>query len=202
MLYNFPNNPGYLLHRFSQDELAPIWAEVNTYPQSGSSPHNHTDKDDRGFYLKDCHAHLERLLATHVDAFIQGFDFKFHLDREEVSQQLGMSRAWVSFQNQYEYSPPHNHYGQLSFVIWLKIPYTFEEENKLHKPRSGHTKMNGDFQFQWVDTTGLVRSHSLDVDASRENYMCLFPATLHHMVFPFYSTEETRISIAGNWRFK
>ena len=30
---------------------------------------------------------------------------------------------WVNYQNKNEYNPLHMHDGQLSFVIWLKIPY-------------------------------------------------------------------------------
>jgi AraC-like DNA-binding protein len=202
MLHNFPNNPGYLLHKFTDKELEPIWAEVNTYPQSGSDKSLHKTRIEGDRYLRDCHTYLERLLVPHVDAFIQGFDFGFHLSREEVSQKLGMSRSWVNFHTKHDYNPSHNHFGQLSFVIWLRIPYTFEQENLLHKPKDGYSKMNGDFHFQWIDTTGLIRSHSLDADASRENYLCLFPATLHHNVFPFYSTDETRITVSGNWRFQ
>ena len=31
-----------------------------------------------------------------------------------------------------------------------------------------------------------------------EGYMILFPARLRHCVYPFYETNEPRISIAGN----
>ena len=33
-----------------------------------------------------------------------------------------MSSMWVNFQRQYEFNPPHDHDGCLSFVIYLSIP--------------------------------------------------------------------------------
>ena len=35
---------------------------------------------------------------------------------------------WVNFQRKYEFNPLHKHSGLLSFVIWMKIPYNFEDE--------------------------------------------------------------------------
>ena len=35
-----------------------------------------------------------------------------------------------------------------------------------------------------------------------EGFMCLFPATTIHQVFPFYNCEDDRISISGNLYFK
>jgi hypothetical protein len=41
---------------------------------------------------------------------------------------------------------------------------------------------------------------SLPVDETWEGKFAVFPAELHHQVYPFYSTDEVRISLSGNFR--
>jgi len=38
----------------------------------------------------------------------------------------------------------------------------------------------------------------VEVDKSWEGTIIMFPAFLHHMVHPFYTSDEYRISISGN----
>lgn len=204
MLYQFPNNPGYLLHRLTAEELAPIWAEVNRYPESGSDPSLHEGAAQRGLYLQESHAHIERVVGPHVVDYVKGFGYGLHLDRADVSQQLGLSRAWVTFQRRGDFNPPHCHKGQVSFVIWLRVPYTLAEEQasaQASQLGQNNSHINGDFHFQWPDTTGLIRSHSMAVDRELEGSLCVFASSLQHQVFPFYSSSAVRISISGNWSF-
>jgi hypothetical protein len=42
----------------------------------------------------------------------------------------------------------------------------------------------------------------LPVDKTWENVIVLFPAGLTHSVSPFYSSDDYRISVAGNIKFK
>ena len=37
---------------------------------------------------------------------------------------------WVNFQKAGDFQPLHNHGGIFSFVIWMKIPFDYEEQNK------------------------------------------------------------------------
>ena len=41
----------------------------------------------------------------------------------------------------------------------------------------------------------------LDVDKSKEGYFVIFPSNLNHQVFPFYSSDDYRITVAGNINF-
>lgn len=205
MLYQFPNNPGYLLTQLTEQQLAPIWQEVNQYPESGSDPALHYSGGAKDFYLTDSHSYIQQLVAPLVNEYIQGFDYGTQLDRMDVGRPLELSRAWVTFHKQGDFNPLHCHKGQLSFVIWLRIPYTFQQEQSTttrSQLDQGSKHLNGDFQFQWVDTTGHLRSHSLAADQQREGSICLFASDLHHQVFPYYSTDQTRISVSGNWRFQ
>ena len=102
--------------------------------------------------------------------------------------------AWINFQQKYEYNPVHNHSGLLSYVIWYQIPYLIEEEKK-YSPNT--TTTNGVFQFIYpYDNT--INIHNLPIDKTMEGHMAIFPSVLAHTVYPFYSSEDYRITLSGN----
>jgi len=41
-----------------------------------------------------------------------------------------LSNLWCNFQKKYEFNPPHDHSGVFSFVVFIKIPYSFKKEMK------------------------------------------------------------------------
>jgi hypothetical protein len=49
---------------------------------------------------------------------------------------------------------------------------------------------------------GKIVQHDMCVDNTWEGKMALFPADLNHIVYPFYTSEDYRISISGNVGFK
>jgi len=109
-----------------------------------------------------------------------------------------MNSFWVNFQKQHEFNPLHNHTGVYSFVIFMKIPYDWREQNKLPHVKSATTPCAGDFSFVHVDLMGKICSFTYKLDPSCEGIMILFPAEIQHMVYPFYECEEERITISGN----
>jgi hypothetical protein len=117
---------------------------------------------------------------------------------KSVPVNLRPMNAWINFQEKYEYNPIHNHNGKLSFVIWLDIPYTFDEENQqeLSKDATEHTV--GCFQFVYSSILGQISTELLPVDKSYNGKMIIFPAEFIHCVYPFYTSDEYRVSISGN----
>ena len=101
---------------------------------------------------------------------------------------------WVNYQYQTEFNPMHMHDGITSFVIWMKIPTLHEEQHNL----PFHSKAASDFQFTYCNILGHTVEYPIYMGPEREGLMMLFPSTLHHQVYPFYNTDEPRISIAGN----
>lgn len=104
-----------------------------------------------------------------------------------------LKELWVNFQQQYEVIPLHDHTGLFSFVIWMKIPYSWEDEAKLAGDRS-YTNQIGNFVF--VDSN--LKEHVIQMSPEMEGQMIIFPSHLHHMVYPFYTTDKERTSISGN----
>tara|TARA_B100000965_G_C19534154_1_gene732542 strand:- start:420 stop:1136 length:717 start_codon:yes stop_codon:yes gene_type:complete len=106
---------------------------------------------------------------------------------------------WANFQSQYQYNPIHNHSGFLSFVIWMKIPYSHEEQAKLDFIRNSNASGTaGNFVFMARD----FRKECIIMNPSMEGCFSIFPSSYRHQVFPFYGTESIRLSIAGNFGLK
>tara|TARA_B100001175_G_C19278566_1_gene527672 strand:+ start:60 stop:749 length:690 start_codon:yes stop_codon:yes gene_type:complete len=127
-----------------------------------------------------------------IDCFVDNTikDFKFKLDG-----------FWVNYQNKHEFNPNHNHSGVYSFVIWLKIPYDYEDQCKL--PQFKETKKcdlkPGCFQFTYYDILGTSRKKTYSLNKEEhEGKMIIFPSLLSHEVFPFYDIDEQRVSMSGN----
>ncbi|ABM76180.1 Hypothetical protein NATL1_16231 [Prochlorococcus marinus str. NATL1A] len=113
---------------------------------------------------------------------------------------LILNSFWVNHQYKTEFNPYHDHTGVYSFAIWMKIPYSSEEQKELSQFREIKKEKikAGDFEFEYIDTIGRVSNYSYKLSKEWENTMVFFPATLRHCVYPFYETDEPRISIAGN----
>ena len=113
---------------------------------------------------------------------------------------LSFKDLWINFQSKHEYNPPHIHFGIFSFVIWYQVPFTFENETKYsHKPDGDKMCEHGLFTFQTPNgKKNNILNTYLPVDKSKQGYAVIFPSNLYHSVFPFYSTDEYRISVAGN----
>jgi hypothetical protein len=101
---------------------------------------------------------------------------------------------WFNIQKRGEFIPIHTHDGILSYSAWFKIPYDVEEETKDGMYASC-------FQFNYSTITGNSFSEIIKIDKSFEGKIMMFPASLSHCVYPFYTVDDTRISMSGNILF-
>lgn len=111
---------------------------------------------------------------------------------------LKLAKLWVNFQKKHEFNPIHDHYGVFSFIIFIQIPYTSEEQRKISPGKKSNDDMAGKLEFLCYDTTGRLHLTKINADKSWEQSMLIFPAKLAHTVYPFYGTDEYRITISGN----
>ena len=114
--------------------------------------------------------------------------------------ELYIHDLWVNHQYQTEFNPYHFHGGMYSFVIWMKIPTDWREQNKLPflDGMKADDKKASIFEFEYLDMLGNIKHYGYRLDSSMEGRMLFFPARLMHTVYPFYNCDEDRISIAGN----
>jgi hypothetical protein len=103
-------------------------------------------------------------------------------------------RSWLNCQKKYEFNPLHHHSGSLSWVLWIKIPYDVEEELKLSNSINSNDPKNSVFSFY----SHSLASHDIRVNSDMEGSIIMFDSSLMHQVYPFYTSDEYRISLAGN----
>ena len=121
-------------------------------------------------------------------------DFNFQTHNVPVT----LGPTWVNFQKKYEFNPVHTHNGMLSFVIYVKIPYDLEQEFTEGPGRLANTHVNGCFQFLYTNSLGHIVPHTLKIDKTFESKILVFPSKMNHCVYPFYTSDEYRISVSGN----
>ena len=111
-----------------------------------------------------------------------------------------LERLWVNMQKKYEFNPLHNHTGVFSFIIPLKIPYKLENEknalpyNKLSPSGSFTSKLT----FISISNVGEIVDTPVNMDKSFIGKCMIFPAVLKHMVYPFFTSDDYRITVSGN----
>ena len=121
----------------------------------------------------------------------------FHRKPEELVMQ---KPVWVNFMKQGEWNPKHNHTGDISCVMYLKIPKEIQEENIKSKHSSkSNTPTAGKIEFCYGDDIGYTRTGT--TVTPQEKVIYLFSAKLSHMVYPFKSKTE-RISVSVNFADK
>ena len=106
-----------------------------------------------------------------------------------------LRRWWVNYQKQHDFNPIHDHGGIYSFVIWLKIPVEFDDQNKDNITNS---PLRSAFQIHYQNILGEHDMFNYELGKEYEGTMLFFPSKLRHEVFPFYNCDEDRISISGN----
>ena len=130
-------------------------------------------------------------LAPYLGVYDQMFQ-KYQTKKYDKKPEYALTALWANFQRQYEFNPPHDHDGKLSFVIYLSIPDKLKEENKNYKGKSCGP---GGIQFMWGE--GPRDCVTYMSYFPKEGDMFIFPAWLKHWVSPFNS-DCVRVSVSGN----
>lgn len=195
-------NHGFLLHKFSDADLAPVRREVETIQQTWNARAFNLELVGnlrREYELLASRAHIEHLLTPLVEelegtmgyakeVYINGNPGKFILDD-----------VWVNYQQAGEFNPLHDHRGVYSWVIWLELPYTLKQEDA-HVPWANPDKnFAGQFVIHYTDIVGNIKNYPLPTDQRMRNHCAVFPSRLRHSVYPFYTSNQYRISVSGNF---
>tara|TARA_R100001244_G_scaffold58443_1_gene49390 strand:+ start:390 stop:977 length:588 start_codon:yes stop_codon:yes gene_type:complete len=125
-------------------------------------------------------------------------DFKCNTE----NRSLALTDLWVNFQKKHEFNPIHNHEGVFSFIIFIKVPFLKEEQMQILPGRKSNRECAGHVEFLSTGFLGNIDTIKYAVDKTWEQKMLIFPAKLSHCVYPFYGTDEYRITISGNVMFR
>jgi hypothetical protein len=196
---------GFVSKKFTDEELTPIKNEINLIQQNWKDAIpaniNLAGKIKKEYVLSSSISHMQELLNPLITAYNQEFDYVSDISVNTKDCSVILDTAWVNFQEKYEYNPAHNHSGLMSFVMWIKIPFSLEEESKIFSETSRSAE-NGSFSFLYTNTNGQIKNYNIPVDSSYENVCVLFPSTMMHCAYPFYTSDDYRISVSGNFKIK
>ena len=198
-------NTGYLLLKMPQDILNEIKGSVDVIQSNfknatyfGDALVGHIDKEYQTRlsikstnYIRGIVGEYCRVSPGYINKIYENFGSNPSLKYE--------GNAWINFQEKYEYNPMHHHNGVFSFVIWYQIPYYKEDEVKYGAGgnKDPGKNLNGEFEFVFYNGQAMI-TQNLGIDRTMEGYIAMFPSKLNHVVYPFYTSDDYRITISGN----
>ena len=126
-------------------------------------------------------------------------EWSYYPKENPNDNKLTVESVWVNMQKKLEVNPLHNHDGTLSFVAWLYVPFKLEDERNVENCKDSRTvELASTFQFVYTTALGTIANAPLFVENGWEARIVMFPAKLLHIVYPFQTSDDYRISIAGN----
>ena len=205
--FHILNNIGYISHKFTNEELQPIRDEVseiqNDFDKFEKSKFNYNlaGNIEKEYLLEKSREHISQLVSPFISVFENQFDYIKTLNYNLCDRNIIIDRVWVNFQKKYEFNPIHNHSGLLSFIIYLNVPFFIDDERKNNPGKYSNTNVSGSLSFLYTNALGSINERIIPVDKTYENVMFLFSSKLCHSVYPFYSSDDYRISVSGNFLF-
>lgn len=188
-------NPGILKFNIPQKIFLPVQAKLLiTQPGIDTISFNKSLVGQIENEIKfDCPPNLKFFLYQAATTFCSHFNY--HQNKE-----ISLTDIWANFQKKLEYNPVHLHAGIISFIIFVKIPFSFENEDKLENTKKSLKHTNGRVTFLYQSMfDGGIMDHIIEVDKTYEGVLLMFPSKALHAVYPFYTSDEYRISISGNF---
>ena len=165
-----PRNYGIIEIDLSESILDYLWKISNKSKNkkeclknslAGNISNSYSVEDENNYFYNEV---LEPVLKIYSNSFkghhpIIGHPYNRDCFVKEIdcdnnfNIKFKLETFWVNYQNKHEFNPIQNHSGVYSFVIWLKIPYDYEDQCKLPQFK-GTKKIDlkpGCFEFRYVD---------------------------------------------------
>lgn len=193
-----PPNLGWLQLRLNKEEVDFLWECVDHRQHSikpelvGNISGSYSITDEDSWFFNNT---LLPLCCAYAKCFGNLGD-KFNC--VDKYHPYFLKAFWVNYQLQHEFNPVHWHDGVYSFVIWLKIPTKFSEQNKRKVSQESKAPVASAFQFHYLSILGYIDEYTYEMGPELEGTLVFFPSQLRHSVYPFYDCSEERVSISGN----
>lgn len=193
-------NVGVLHVKVPQMVMAALRAEVNQIENDFDSAcavnQNLAGNMEREYQISQSRSQLDPFIMAVTEVFQQRHPVRTQDSAQ--AKQLQLDSVWCNFQKATEFNPNHTHTGLLSFVIWLQVPYLIHEEQSQSPGRLSNKNNAGCFELIYNTTIGDLATTVFPADRTWEGQMLMFPARMTHCVYPFYTSQDYRISISGN----
>ena len=147
--------------------------------------------EDKDYFVKN----TSNIFNAYLDHSRNNWTTKPSVFENKVKQ-LYMNTLWINYMKKNDFSPPHEHFGDLSFVLFCDVPDKLRTEYMNNKTTS---EGPGTLNFMYGD--GLQHYINSNTFFPEKGDFFIFPARLKHWVHPFKSN-ITRISVAGNMEFQ
>lgn len=202
-LYGTFTNYGFIRDTVPSNLLNSLTDEIDSLDFSTAEPYNRNlaGNIEFEFKLSKYKDELETYVLQLCNEYTNQWDIT-HTTSNLSSDNLEMYVYWANFQKKHEFNPLHTHDGVFSFVIWLKIPFLLEDELKVSSVQRTNMPRPGMFSFVYTNVFGEVREAEIVSDKSAEGTILLFPSKINHQVYPFFTSNDYRITISGNIRRK
>ena len=189
-----PPNLGWLNYSLDDKEIDYLWKSIENKKDNVKDVL--AGNISKSFELEDTNDwFFNHTLQPLIDVYANEFKNVGKTVPTLYNHPYTLKMWWVNYQKQYEFNPCHDHTGVYSFVIWLKIPVEFDDQNKDNITNS---PLRSAFQIHYQNILGEHDMFNYELGKEYEGTMLFFPSKLRHEVFPFYNCEEDRISISGN----
>lgn len=201
------DNIGLTISKLSDEDLKPIQDEIEKIQKNFSS-HKKANTELAGnienefFLSEEIKKYTNDLLLPYLNGYDNCYAYTKNVKIFPHNVKVELEKLWVNFQKKYEFNPSHNHSGLFSFVIWMKVPYYMKDELKNSFGKNSNKNCPGHFEIHYSNTLGKICDFKIPVDKTMENHMLLFPSEMYHGVYPFYTSDDYRISVSGNFNFK
>ena len=152
------------------------------------------------FFIEKTFSELQIYVGQMAQKYENTFNYLKNMEFLTKNHFLHIGKPWINLQKKYKFLPNNRHDGVLSYSIWIKIPYDEKEEKKYKTLKYGNQKFYS-FEFSYTNILGQICNQSYEITKKSEGYILMFPSKLNHCVYPFYTSNDYRISISGNLLF-
>lgn len=203
MLFGNFSNYGFIRDTLPADLLQKLNNEVANLNFATAEKYNRNLAGNitSEFKLSEHKDELEKYVLGLCDQYTAQWDIT-NTRQDLRSDDLEMYVYWANYQKKHEFNPMHTHDGVYSFAIWLKVPFSIDDELSTDMCKSTNMPRAGMFSFIYNNIFGETREAEFLVDKTCEGTILLFPSALPHTVYPFSTSDGYRISISGNIRRK
>ena len=208
-IHEFSNNLGYIDEKMPDDVFKIVLDGIDIaagqkVPHNTKLVGNIEEQYLMGFKNQVNMYKLETYLRGLAGIYEKKFNYMSCMGNQTMSLDQGMSfdlrlrNCWVNFMKKYEFNPIHNHSGLYSFVIFVKIPFELDKEFASPRTQNEKQRFPGCFSFYCGNGLGEFVPHVIEADRTWEQVIMLFPSITQHCVYPFYTSDDYRITVSGN----
>ncbi len=133
---------------------------------------------------------LQDGLVAHVRSYVNGIK----------TFDINCLGVWVNYQEKGDYNPLHEHSGDLVFVLWIKVPFNIHDEREYPSIKNSKAvSFAAGFGLVYHNPFGNLTQEVLPVDKDWEGSLVIFNSKFSHLVYPFFTSDDVRISMSGNF---